>query len=360
MPKDQPFKICLTGGGTAGHVVPHFALYPEMLKRNWQVFYIGSNAIEKELVTAKGIEFKTITAGKLRRYISFKNFIDIFKVGIGFLQAVLHLLFNRPNVLFSKGGFVAVPVAIAAWVLRIPVVSHESDVTPGLANKIIKPFAKKLLVTFPETIKLVGPKSVHVGTPIRQELFTGDRVKGLKLCGFSVDSKLPTMLVMGGSQGALKINTVLEESLPELVKKFRIVHLSGRGKVLSFSHENYCGFEYVSEGLEHIFALADFVISRAGANAIFEFLALNKPMLLIPLSEGTRGDQIVNAKSFAKQGFAAEIDEGQMDSKSLISDIDQLIQHQDKIRAAQKTFDGSTSLIKIIDQIEISSSNHQS
>jgi len=261
MPKSN-FKICLTGGGTAGHVVPHFALYPEMQARGWEVFYIGSKAIEKGLVEAKGIPFKTITAGKLRRYFSLKNLIDIFKVGFGCLQAFVILLIDRPNVVFSKGGFVAVPVALAAWILCIPVVSHESDVTPGLANKIIKRFAKKLLVTFPETVKLLGGNAVHVGTPIRKELFNGDHAKGIAMCGFK-NADLPTILVMGGSQGAQRINEALSDSLEILVRNYRIVHLCGAGKALDFKHERYRSFEYVSEGLEDLFAIADVVISRA-------------------------------------------------------------------------------------------------
>lgn len=328
-------------------MIPHFALLPEMQRLGWSIIYIGSGGIEKELVAEKGIKFKQIAAGKLRRYLSVQNFLDVFKVGFACLQAFFILLFNRQDIVFSKGGFVAVPVAVAAWVLRIPVVSHESDMTPGLANKLIKPFSKRMLVTFPETKKLLGEKAEHLGTPVRASLFQGNPDLGRNMCGFS-EEELPTILVMGGSLGSEKLNQALEENLPVLLKKYRVVHLCGKGKKGDFSDPRYCAFEYVSEGLEHLLALSDFVISRAGANAIFEFLALRKPMLLIPLDSGSRGDQIVNAKSFVEQNYARSLAENSLSKESFMTAIDELVANAEDIRKAQSSFDGTSVSKRIV------------
>ena len=330
----KQFNVCLTGGGTAGHVTPHFALLPGMRQRGWQIFYVGSAGLERQLVEAQGVEFHTIATGKLRRYASWKNLIDLFKVGFGCLQALLLLMRKRPDVLFSKGGFVAVPVAWAAWVLRIPVVSHESDVTPGLANRLIKPVARKLLYTFPETANYLRDKSEQVGTPIRQQLFQGDRAVGQKLCGFA-DESLPTILVMGGSQGAQRVNAALLGILPWLMERVRVIHLTGAGKGIGFQHSRYKSFEFLSEEMKDIYALSDFVISRAGANSLFEVLALRKPMLLIPLELGSRGDQVINAESFKRQGWALVLREKDLTPDSFKAQIGELMTQSDAIKKAQ-------------------------
>lgn len=350
----KPFKVCLTGGGTAGHVTPHFALVPEFDRLSWTYYYIGSKGIEKELVTSRGIRFHTIATGKLRRYFSVQNALDVFKVLVGCVQAFFILLFNRPQVVFSKGGYVAVPVALAARVLGIPVVSHESDVTPGLATKIIAKFARRMIFTFPATGKHLGPSAVHTGTPVRRELFAGDVRAGLRLCGFN-DDKRAVILVMGGSQGALKINQALEKILPALVKKYRIIHLTGAGKGLAFSDPSYKGFEFLKEELADVLALADVVVSRSGANSIFEFLALRKPMLLIPLEEGSRGDQVLNAEEFLKSGWARVLREKDLTAERFLSDIESLIADKDTIRTAQQRFDGAGSAGQIIDVLRTAS-----
>lgn len=350
----KPFKVCLTGGGTAGHVTPHFALIPEFDRLSWHYYYIGSNGIEKDLVASRGIRFHTIATGKLRRYFSLQNALDIFKVLLGCVQAFLILLVNRPNVVFSKGGYVAVPVALAAKVLCIPVVSHESDVTPGLATKIISRFARRMIYTFPATGKHLGSSAVHTGTPVRRELFEGNARAGLRLCGFSEDSR-PVLLFMGGSQGAMKINQALEKALPHLVKTYRIVHLTGAGKGLTFTDPSYKGFEFLKEELADVMAMADVVISRSGANSIFEFLALRKPMLLIPLEEGSRGDQVLNAEEFRKSGWARVLREKDLSPDTLRSEIENLIADKDVIIAAQQRFDGARSAAQIIDVLRTAS-----
>lgn len=329
--------VCLTGGGTAGHVTPHFALLPGMQKRGWRPFYIGSSGIEKSLVEGQGIPFHAIATGKLRRYFSLKNFLDIFKVGFGCVQALSVLLRMRPDVVFSKGGFVAVPVAAAAWLLRIPVVSHESDYTPGLATKIIAKFAR-IVYTFPDTKKYLPATAVQVGTPIREELFRGDKAKGLKFCGFDSAETIPTYLFMGGSQGAQRINESLREMLPDLVKEARVIHLAGAGKLLDFQNPRYKGFEFVKDELKDLFAAADFVVSRSGANSIFELLAVNKPMLLIPLEIGSRGDQVVNAASFEKNGWAMILRETELNAETLRSAMKGLASRAETMRAKQREY----------------------
>ena len=344
--------VCLTGGGTAGHVTPHFALLPGMAARHWDSFYIGSAGLEKPLVEARGIPFFAISTGKLRRYLSFQNLLDLFKVVLGSLQAAIILLKRRPDVVFSKGGFVAVPVAVAAWVLRIPVVSHESDMTPGLANKLIAPLAKKIVFTFPDTKRHLPGSAEEVGTPIRPELFEGVRARGLDFCGFSAED-LPTYLVMGGSQGAQRINDALKEALPTIVIRARVIHLTGAGKSIGFDHPRYKAFEFVRDEMKDVLAAADFVVSRAGANSIFEYLALKKPMLLIPLDlDQSRGDQIVNAEAFAKAGWAAVLREKDLTAATLLAAMARLESGADAMRIKQRSFDGRDAAAKILGVLE--------
>jgi UDP-N-acetylglucosamine--N-acetylmuramyl-(pentapeptide) pyrophosphoryl-undecaprenol N-acetylglucosamine transferase len=320
-------KIVLTGGGTAGHVTPNLALLPRFKELNYEVSYIGSyDGIEKKLVSDFDLPYCGIATGKLRRYFSLKNFTDPFRIIKGYFQARRYLKKVRPDLVFSKGGFVAVPVVRAAHSLKIPCIIHESDMTPGLANKLCIPVAKKVCCNFPETMAyLPKDKAVLSGSPIREEIKTGDANKGKAFCGFTSD--LPVLLVMGGSLGAAAVNKAVRDSLDELLKKFQIVHLCGKGK-LDISLENiegYKQFEYVKDELKDIFALTDLIISRAGANAICEFLALRKPNMLIPLpSAGSRGDQLVNAKSFEKQGFSIVVDESDLTKELLVEKVDEL------------------------------------
>lgn len=333
---NQNIKIVLTGGGTAGHVMPHLAMLPLYEKHGWQVHYLGSNGIEKKLAeNENGVVFHQISSGKLRRYFSWQNFADIFKVFWGFLQSIYILLKIRPYCVFSKGGFVSVPVAWAAKLLGVRLYTHESDLTPGLATKLIAPIADRVFCAFGTTTKYLSkyPCSV-VGIPVRSGLQLGSAVHGAELCNFKLGT--PTLLVMGGSLGAQRLNEALLAALPLLVDKMQIVHLTGIGKKIDFEHPHYRGFEYCGEELAHLLALADCVVSRAGANSIFEFLALNKPMLLIPLELGSRGDQVHNAEYFVEQGFAMVLRESSLDDKTLLSEIDQLFSRKDELKLAQK------------------------
>lgn len=299
--------IVFTGGGTAGHVTPNLALFPELLDQGYSLAYLGQkNSIEQKLVEQAGIGFFSISAGKLRRYLDWQNVSDVFRILLGILQAFLHLLKLRPKLLFSKGGFVSCPVVWAAWLLRIPVIIHESDMSPGLANKLCIPFAKSVCYSFPETEALLpASKRILTGVAIRDFLARGDAQKGKQLCDF--DNELPRIMIIGGSQGSRALNDIIRKNLPSLSQSYNICHLCGAGELETSlnQHRNYKQFEYVNEELPDLFAMADLVISRAGATSVFELLSLAKPNLLIPLPLGaSRGDQILNAQSFAKQGFS--------------------------------------------------------
>lgn len=298
-------KIVLTGGGTAGHVTPNLALIPYLQKAGYDIYYIGSmNGIEKKLIADYNIPYLPIETGKFRRYFDPKNFTDPFRVIKGYRSARRFLKDYRPAVVFSKGGYVSVPVVQAAARLHIPCICHESDMTPGLANKLCTPFAQKVCCNFPETMKnLPQNKAVLTGTPIRDELFTGDPEKGYELCGFTKDK--PVMMVIGGSLGAASVNKTVRDNLDTLLQDFQIVHLCGRDKMdnLLLTKPGYRQFEYVKEELKDLYAMADIVLSRAGANAICELVALRKPNILVPLPTG-RGDQKLNAASFEQQGYS--------------------------------------------------------
>lgn len=330
--------IVLTGGGTAGHVTPNIALIPILQKEGWNIQYIGSkNGIEKELIEKENIPYYGISSGKLRRYASLENLKDPFKVVKGLFDAYSLLKKIRPNVVFSKGGFVTVPVVLAAKLLGIPVIIHESDITPGLANKIASRGAKVICVNFPETLKYVGDKGVMTGTPIREELFKGSADQGRRLCSFT-DHK-PVLLMMGGSLGSVKINQCLREALSELTKDFNVVHICGKNNVDEDLKgiKGYYQFEYVSDELPHLFAMADMMLSRAGANALAEIVALKIPNVLIPLSQNaSRGDQILNADSMNKQGYSLVLEEEALTKDSLIDNIQSLYKNINMYKDAMK------------------------
>lgn len=305
-------KIVLTGGGTAGHVTPNLALIPSLQELGYDIHYIGSyDGIERKLIEEAGIPYDGISSGKLRRYFDLKNISDPFRVIKGYGQALRLLKRYKPDVVFSKGGFVAVPVVLAAKHFRIPTIIHESDMTPGLANKICIPSAKKVCCNFPETLPyLPEDKAVLTGSPIRAELLLGDRLSGLTYAHLSAQT--PVILVIGGSLGSVVVNTAVRKLLPRLLPQFQVVHICGKGNLDEslISTSGYVQYEYVDAPLKHLLAAADLVISRAGANSICEILALRKPNILIPLSAAaSRGDQILNAGSFEKQGFSAVLEE---------------------------------------------------
>lgn len=324
-------RIILTGGGTAGHVTPNMALVPKLIDEGYNISYIGSyDGMERKLIEDIGIPYYGISSGKLRRYFDLKNFTDPFRVIKGFFEAKNLLKKLKPHVVFSKGGFVTVPVVMAAKKLQIPVIIHESDMTPGLANKLSIPSASKVCCNFPETIHhLPEGKAVLTGSPIREELFQGSREEGLRLCEF--DSQKPVLLIIGGSLGSVAINRAVRDHLDSLLEKYQIIHLCGRKNLDSslLNRKGYQQFEYVKKELKHYFACADVVISRAGANAICELLALRKPNILIPLGlDASRGDQILNAKSFEKQGYSYVLQEENVTGDTLLNAVNTVYEHR--------------------------------
>ena len=350
-------KIILTGGGTAGHVTPNLALCPELTKNGFEIHYIGSyNGMEKELVEKAGIPYYGISSGKLRRYFDLKNFTDPFRVIKGYFEAKSLMKKLKPDVVFSKGGFVAVPVVMAASHAGIPVISHESDMTPGLANKLSLAFCTKICCNFPETVNyLPKDKAILTGCPIREELLTGSKESGLRLTGFQ--NTKPVLLVMGGSLGSVKVNQAVRTILPDLLKEYQIVHLCGKGNLdeTLTSMPGYVQYEYMSEPLKHLFAMADIIISRAGANAICELLALQKPALLIPLSAAaSRGDQILNAQSFKKQGFCDVLEEENITPDTLYQAVTNLYQNRETYIQAMQNSNQSDAVSRIVELIKTS------
>lgn len=348
-------KIVLTGGGTAGHVTPNIALLPSLKEADFEVYYIGSyDGIEKKLISDFEIPYYGISTGKLRRYFDLKNFTDPVRVLKGYHEARKILKEIQPDVVFSKGGFVSVPVVRAAHSLGIPCIIHESDMTPGLANKLCIPVAQKVCCNFPETLSMLpGEKAVLTGSPIRAELSKGNPVAALDLCGFTANK--PVIMVIGGSLGAASVNATVREALPKLLEDFQIIHLCGKEKVdnLLLNVQGYKQFEYVKTELKDLFAIADLVISRAGANAICELLALKKPNILIPLSaKSSRGDQILNAKSFESQGFSVVIDDDDLDPAILLEKVHEVYFSRQIFLSAMEKSGQSDSIETIMNLIK--------
>lgn len=347
--------IVLTGGGTAGHVTPNIALLPSLIEAGYKISYIGSyDGIEKTLIEEQDIPYYGISSGKLRRYFDIKNFSDPFRVLKGFREARKLLRELSPDIIFSKGGFVSVPVVLAARKLKIPVIIHESDMTPGLANKLCVSSAAMICCNFPETLNNVpSKKAIVTGTPIRRELLLGNKLRALNFCNFTANK--PVLMVIGGSLGAAAINNAVRNILPDLLKEFQVIHLCGKGKTdpALEDMEGYVQYEYIKKELPDMFALADLVISRAGANAICEISALAKPNLLIPLpASASRGDQILNAQSFEKQGYSIVMEEESITPEKLLQAVHQLYNKKEQYISAMKNSSHSDSIHVIIDVIE--------
>lgn len=349
-------KIVLTGGGTAGHVTPHLAIIPKLQTEGWEIHYIGSeNGIERELISAiPNVQYHAIQCGKLRRYHDLKNLTDPFRVIVGLGQSVKLLREIKPNVIFSKGGFVSVPVVYAAALNHIPTLIHESDMTSGLANKMSLPFAKVLMCTFPETAKEAGEKGLYIGSPIRKELLQGNRERGLKLFGFQ--ETRPVLLVVGGSLGAQAINRTLRNALPKLTQCFQVLHICGNGNV-DGTYEGVPGYvqtQYLNEEMADAYACADVIVSRAGSNTICEILALRKPSLLIPYpSSASRGDQEVNAESFQRRGFSRVLEQSDLTADTLVSRVVEVYKDRGELIDSMNREPVTQSADRIMEQIHL-------
>jgi UDP-N-acetylglucosamine--N-acetylmuramyl-(pentapeptide) pyrophosphoryl-undecaprenol N-acetylglucosamine transferase len=348
-------KIVFTGGGSAGHVTVNLALIPILIQEGWDVSYIGSEkGIEKQLVTGlSNVRYYSIHTGKLRRYFDWNNVKDPFKVMKGAFQAYKIIKKLKPDVIFSKGGFVSVPVILGAWLNRVPTIIHESDITPGLANRISMPFVTKVCTTFPETIKyLPSSKAAYVGAVVREELKKGNAIQGLRYSHFTNDK--PILLIMGGSLGSQQMNQAVRNNLHLLLTDFQIIHICGKGNIDSSIHEKaYKQFEYIDKELPDFMAMSDMVISRAGSNSIFEFLALRKPMLLIPLSQKvSRGDQILNAKSFKESGYCEVLLEEDITDESFVKAVYQLFENKFLYIESMKKNDGEGAEERVLELIK--------
>ncbi|CUC64269.1 UDP-N-acetylglucosamine--N-acetylmuramyl-(pentapeptide) pyrophosphoryl-undecaprenol N-acetylglucosamine transferase [Staphylococcus aureus] len=348
-------KIAFTGGGTVGHVSVNLSLIPTALSQGYEALYIGSkNGIEREMIESQlpEIKYYPISSGKLRRYISLENAKDVFKVLKGILDARKVLKKEKPDLLFSKGGFVSVPVVIAAKSLNIPTLIHESDLTPGLANKIALKFAKKIYTTFEETLNyLPKEKADFIGATIREDLKNGNAHNGYQLTGFNENKKV--LLVMGGSLGSKKLNSIIRENLDALLQQYQVIHLTGKGlKDAQVKKSRYIQYEFVKEDLTDLLAITDTVISRAGSNAIYEFLTLRIPMLLVPLGlDQSRGDQIDNANHFADKGYAKAIDEEQLTAQILLQELNEMEQERTRIINNMKSYEQSYTKEALFDKM---------
>lgn len=344
-------KVVFTGGGTAGHVTPNIAIMEILAEQGIELDYIGSQTgIEKNMIQQLKIPYHAIDSGKLRRHWSFKHFTEPFHVLNGIVQAFFLLGRLKPNVVFSKGGFVSFPVVLAAWIRHIPVIVHESDMSPGLANRMAFPFAKKICVNFPSTLKYFKDKSrvMVTGTPVRKGLLCGDKDKGFEYSGLQRD--IPIIMLIGGSLGAQKLNYTIREILPSLLGKYQVIHICGRNNVdkALLQTQGYRQYEFVNQELGDLFAISDMVISRSGANALYELLTLAKPHLLIPLStKASRGDQIENAAYFAQLGVSEVLAEEKLEAKRLLECIDHLMQHKEEYHAKIKGLGFSSATDKV-------------
>ena len=349
----QP-RIIFTGGGTAGHVTPNIALIEPLLREGWDVHYIGSSSgMEKDLIAALGgVTYHGISTGKLRRYFSWQNFIDPFRVIKGYFQARRLIRQIQPDVIFSKGGFVSVPVVLGAG--KVPVVAHESDFSPGLSNRIASRFTDRVCVSFEDSLAYIQRgKGIFTGTPIRPALYAGNRERALAFTG--LDGKKPVLLVMGGSLGAQKLNELVRAALPILNETFDVIHLCGRGKNdCDCVACGYTQYEYIDKELPDLFALSDIVLSRAGANSVYELLALNKPSVLVPLtSASTRGDQLLNAEYFEKKGYAVVVNQNTATTQTLVDAINHVYENREQFASALRKdncSDGKEVILNIIRQ----------
>ncbi|MBU3159083.1 undecaprenyldiphospho-muramoylpentapeptide beta-N-acetylglucosaminyltransferase [Clostridium frigoris] len=351
----EKHKIIMTGGGSAGHVTPNLALVPKLKMLGYEIEYIGTKeGIEREIIEGENIKYFPISSGKLRRYFDLKNFTDPLKVIKGIFEAKKIIKMEKPDIVFSKGGFVSVPVVLAAFFNKVPVIAHECDITPGLANRLVSPYCTKVCVTFPEALKeLKKGKGVVTGNPIRRELFEGNKIKGNQICGFK--NNKPVLMIIGGSLGSKVINDAIRAKLDKLLLEYNVIHICGSGNIdkLLQNKEGYKQFDYIKYELPHLLASADIVVSRAGANVIFELLALRKPNLLIPLSaKASRGDQILNARSFEKSGYSMVIQDEDLTPENLEIKIKELYNDRNKYIEKMDNSNTEKSIDLIVELIE--------
>ncbi len=332
-------RILFTGGGTAGHVTPSLALMHALGERGWEVHYAGSaKGIEREIVAPTGVPYHSLPTGKLRRYLSLENLLDVFRVVAGVAAGWRLCRRLRPDVVFSKGGFVSVPVVAGAWLARIPVLAHESDLTPGLATRLVAGMVEAVCTNFPETRVPRARRVLFTGTPLRPGLLEGSRARGLALAG--LEGARPVLLIVGGSLGSQALNARVRAELPALLEAFEIIHIAGRGNLEpAAAAPGYAQFEFVADPYPDLLAAADLVVSRAGANGLLELLQANKPALLVPLgTAASRGDQIENADWAVGRGLAHRVLEAELDGPRLLAELGCLQEAREALSARLREF----------------------
>lgn len=349
MKRQSSPQVLFTGGGTAGHVLPNIPIMKLLMNQGIFISYVGGSAGDCQHLDGLGVKCHTIVTGKLRRYFSWQNFVDLFKVAIGLTQSIYLLWRLKPQLVFSKGGFVSVPVCFGARMLGIPVFCHESDFSPGLATKLVAPFAQRIYCAFAAAKeKLPAKKTLVCGVPLREEIKLGNPTRGRRYCNIPDSMRKPVLLVMGGSLGAKAINEAITQAWNTLSQDWFVVHLTGEGKATSIQSEDYRQFSFVREALPDLLAMADMVLARAGATSLFELLSLAKPMLLVPLELGSRGDQILNANYFAKNGWAQVLREGDLESKNLSMTLRELYHRRESLVQAMASAPESRNCASLI------------
>ncbi|MDR2758455.1 MAG: undecaprenyldiphospho-muramoylpentapeptide beta-N-acetylglucosaminyltransferase [Spirochaetaceae bacterium] len=351
-------QIAFTGGGSGGHIYPGLAVAGCLQRQGpCRIFWIGSSGgIDRSIVEQGGIEFFGIPSGKFRRYFSFRNFLDVFKVLAGFFAARKILKREKPDLLFSKGGFVSVPPCLAAASLGIPLCTHESDLSPGLATRINTRFAQRIFTAYENTAAFLSRKYKDrirlTGNPIRPEFSKADAARGRAFLGINEGERI--LLVLGGSQGAREINDLVRSCLAELTGPYVVVHQTGQRTSWDLApSERYRPYPYFTEEMPQILAASELVLGRSGAGTIWECAALGRPMVLIPLSgSGTRGDQVENARFFEKAGAAAVLSGGEVSPKALVETVLSIAGDEEKraamVRASAKigAQDGAASIVR--------------
>ena len=345
-------NIVFTGGGTAGHIMPNIAIIEE-IKDNYNIYYIGTSGMEKEIIKKFNyIKFIEIPSAKFKRSISPQNILLPFKITSSTRKAITYLKNIQPALIFSKGGYVSIPTALAGHYLKIPVITHESDLSIGLANKVIGKISKAICCSFKSTADKVGKKGVYTGSPIRPKIYKGN--KSIVISRHNINTSRPTILIIGGSQGAKAINNVIWENIDKLSQKYNIIHIVGKNNTNSkIKNKNYHQLEFVDD-IENYFNLADIAISRAGSNTIFELVATTTPMILIPLpkTKHSRGDQVDNANYFKENNLASVILQENLNINTLTSAIESTLKQKNfyiaKMTQVSKTI-GNKEIIKIIE-----------
>ncbi len=343
-------KILFTGGGTAGHVFPIIAIVRKIKEnpkaKSIEFLYIGpKDEFSSSLLAQEGIEVKQIFAGKIRRYFSLKNIIDfVFKVPVGFFQAFYHIFVSSPDLIFSKGGYGSVPSVLAGWILLTPIILHESDVVPGLSNKIVSKAAIEVFTAFPveKTAYFPAEKILSVGNPIREEVYRGDRKKAYQI--FALTGEKPVILIMGGSQGAQRVNNVILAVLPQLLEEFEIIHQTGRANFTQVSAESrviikegqekyYHPVEFLNEKeLPHAYQASDIIVSRSGAGSLFEIASVAKPSILVPLADSAQDHQVKNAYAYSANGAAIVMEELNFTPHFLMERLEYLFSKPEKLK----------------------------